>query len=368
MSKRDYYEVLGIEKGATEKEIKKAFRKLAKEYHPDHNKSSDAEEKFKEVSEAYEVLSDESKRSAYDQYGHAATDGFSGAGAGYGGGYGAGGYEGVPFDMGDLGDIFGSFFGGGGSSFNFGGQQRAEMNFSGEDLRYRIRLSFMDAIKGGEYEIEVNKNVACDACGGSGSKTSKTKKCPTCGGAGRVQRVQNSFLGRMSFVTECPDCNGVGEVPEEKCPQCDGHGVKKVKKSVKINVPAGAYDGMVLRFTGSGGAGRKGAADGDLYIEITVDQHEIFERRGNDIYTLEDISAVTATLGDEISVQTVEGPVKLKIPAGTQPGAIFRIKEMGSPIPGRSQRGDQYVKVNVVIPKKLSRKERGLWESLGKEM
>lgn len=363
MSKRDYYEVLGINKEATDKEIKKAFRKLAKEYHPDHNKAADAEEKFKEVSEAYEVLSDDSKRNAYDQYGHAATDGFSGFSGGY-----EGGVNGTPFDMGDLGDIFGQFFGGaGGSSFNFGGAGRQpERSFVGEDLRYRIKLSFLDSIKGGEYEIEINKDVECDQCDGSGSKNGKVKSCKACGGAGRVQRVQNSFFGRMSFVTECPECHGAGEVPEEKCANCSGTGIKKVKKNIKINVPAGAYDGMVLRFSGSGGAGRRGASAGDLYIEITVEPHEQFERSGHDIYITHDIDVVTATLGDEIVVPTVDGEVKLKVPAGTQPGAIFRIKEHGSPIPGRSDRGDQYVKINVVIPKKLSRKERKQWEEMRK--
>ncbi|WKZ30722.1 MAG: molecular chaperone DnaJ [Candidatus Dojkabacteria bacterium] len=361
MSKRDYYEILGVPKEATERDIKKAFRKLAKEYHPDHNKAPEAEEKFKEVSEAYEVLSDDNKRKAYDQYGHAATDGFSG----FGGGYGDGGYGGATFDMGDLGDIFGQFFGGANvGGFNFGGGARQERSFNGEDLRYRIKLGFMDAIKGGEYEIEVSKNVECEKCAGSGSKTGKTKGCKTCGGSGRVQRVQNSFFGAMSFVSECPECHGAGQVPEEKCSECGGDGVKRVKKEIKINVPAGAYDGMVLRFTGSGGAGRRGAAAGDLYIEIAVESHEIFERRGNDIYVTQDLDVVTATLGGEISVPTVDGEVKLKIPAGTQPGAIFRIKDKGATIPGRTDRGDQYVKANVIIPKKLSRKEKKLWGEL----
>lgn len=362
MEKRDYYEVLGISKGASEKEIKKAYRKLAKQYHPDVNKEGGAEDKFKEVQEAYEVLSDSSKRSAYDQYGHAGTEGF-----GAGGSSGFSGFDfnqgGAPFDM---GDIFGSFFGGGGfSDFGFGGGRR-QNDLRGSDLRYKIRLDFMESIKGGEYEIEVDREIACEHCKGSGSDTGKSKTCDTCKGQGRVQRVQQSILGQMAFVTECSTCHGTGSVPEKVCRKCDGSGVVGSTQKVKIKIPKGAYDGMVLRFRGSGSAGKSGYDSGDLYVELEVEPHEKFERREYDIYSDEHISVKTAVLGDTIGVDTVDGVVKLKIPSGTQPSTIFRIKGKGCNVLGNEERrGDHYVRVVVDIPKKLSRQERKLWEGIG---
>ncbi|GAB4157676.1 MAG: molecular chaperone DnaJ [Candidatus Dojkabacteria bacterium] len=375
MSKRDYYEVLGIGKEADAREIKKAYRKLAKEYHPDHNKSADAETKFKEVQEAYEVLSDESKRRAYDQFGHAGASGFSG-------GYGdpGAGFGGAPFDMGDLGDIFSQFFGGGNSfggngggfGFDFGnfsganGRTRSSVQ-KGADLRYRIKLDFLEAMKGGEYSINVDRDISCEKCSGTGSKTGKLETCPTCGGQGRVQRVQNTLLGQMAVVTDCPECNGTGNIAKEKCPECRGRGLKQEKKEVKIKVPAGAYDGMVLRYTGSGSAGTNGGSTGDLYIEITVEPHEEFDRNGNDIHTKVHITAPMAVLGDTIMADTVHGVVKLKIPAGTQSETIFKIKDKGAPVIGKEgQFGDHYVRVIVELPRKLSKQEKKLWEELRK--
>lgn len=355
MEKRDYYEVLGISKGASEQEIKKAYRKLAKKYHPDVNKEADAESKFKEVQEAYEVLSDTSKRSAYDQYGHAGTEGFSGHS-----GYTDYDFGGTQFDM---GDIFSQFFGGSMGDFGFSsGRRRREEG--GGDLRYKIRLSFMESIEGGEYKIKVDREVVCDKCDGTGSENKKTKTCSTCKGQGRVQKVQQSFLGRMAFISECDECKGIGKIPEEECSKCGGRGVKQEKKDVKIKIPKGAYDGMVMRFVGSGNFTKEGSS-GDLYVEIEVEPHENFERRGNDIYSSENISVYTAVLGDVIKVNTVEGEVKLKIPAGTQSETVFRIKDSGAPILGKEyQHGDHYVRVIVDIPKKLSRNEKKLWEQL----
>ncbi|MCA9376882.1 molecular chaperone DnaJ [Candidatus Nomurabacteria bacterium] len=362
MSKRDYYEILGVEKGASQTEVKKAYRKLAKEYHPDHNSDPGAEEKFKEVSEAYEVLSDESKRKAYDQYGHAGTEGF-------GGFSGAEGFNGTPFDMGDIGDIFSQFFGGGqGFGFDFGGMNgrgsARTQNMQGSDLRYKINLSFMEAMEGGEYKINVTRDVECKTCSGSGSKSGELQTCTTCGGRGQVQRVQQSIFGRIAMLSECPDCDGSGKIVKEKCPDCNGQGVIHQEVPLKIKVPAGAYDGMILRYRGSGNSGRRGHSSGDLFIEISVEPHEIFERRGNDIYIDHEISPMTAVLGDQVEIESLQGAVKLKIPSGTQPDTIFRISGKGAPIIGREGRGDQYVRVKVVIPKKISREEKKLWEKL----
>ncbi|MCC7290135.1 molecular chaperone DnaJ [bacterium] len=359
MEKRDYYEVLGVSKTASEKEVKKAYRKLAKQYHPDVNKEPDAESKFKEVQEAYEVLSDQSKRSAYDQYGHAGTEGFAGGSGGFGG------FDpnNSPFDM---GDIFSTFFGGGFSDFGFEGGNKRANSSRGRDLRYRIKMTFLDAMKGEEVEIKVDKEVVCKHCEGTGSDNMKVKTCETCKGSGRVQRVQQSILGRMAFVTECETCGGRGKVPDKECRVCGGEGIKVESEKVKIKIPAGAYDGMILRFRGSGSLNKSGVP-GDLFIEVEVEPHENFERRENDIYSTQDIPVHTAVLGGDVSVDTIDGKVKLKIPSGTQSSTIFRIKEKGSPILGRaSERGNHFVKIVVNIPKKLTREERKLWEGLAK--
>lgn len=363
MSKRDYYEILGISKDAKKEDIKKAYRKLVKKLHPDVNKEAGSEEKFKEVQEAYEVLSDESKRKAYDQYGHAGTQGFSPGGGNGFNGYST--YGDAPFDM---GDIFNTFFGGGGGDFgfNFGRSGSRKRSNLGEDLRYRIRLSFEEAMHGGEYEIKVKRNVRCSNCQGSGSENGERKTCDVCNGTGRERRVQNSFLGQIAVMAECSKCNGMGSIPEKVCSKCSGTGIETQEEKVKIRVPAGVYDGMILRFREGGNAGEAGGEYGDLYVEIEVEPSVEFERRGNDLYSIEEIPVHIAVLGGNIQVSTVDGSVKLKIPKGTQPGTVFRIKGEGAPVLAKEgSKGDLYVRVDVKIPEKISRKEKELWEELG---
>jgi molecular chaperone DnaJ len=356
--KKDYYEILGVDKDASQEELKKAYRKLVKKYHPDVNDSDDAEERFKEVQEAYEVLSDESKRKAYDQYGHAGTAGFGGQSEPFDfGGFN----QGAPFDM---GDIFNTFFGGGAGGFNFQGANR-QGEMKGSDVRYKIKLDFQESVKGGNYNINIERDIPCEHCDGTGSETGEMKVCPTCGGSGRVQRTQRTILGSIAMTSTCEECNGRGEVPEEKCSVCGGIGTQVERKEEKIKVPAGAYDGMILRFKGGGNAGPNGTSPGDLYIEIEVEPSEKFERRGNDIYSESNIPIYKAVLGGEIDVETPYGDVKLKIPKATEGGTIFRIKDKGMPVLGKEdQKGDLYVKVNLDVPQRLSRKERKLWEEL----
>lgn len=360
MAKRDYYEILGVDKNASEREIKKAYRKLAKEYHPDHNKSEGAEEKFNEIREAYEVLSDASKKSAYDQYGHAGVDGFSGFG---GASQGFSGFD-EAFDM---GDIFSSVFGNMGgfdSGFNFGGRKTERKN-RGTDLKYNVKIDFMEAMQGGTFTIKLSRDVHCKNCNGTGSADGKTTTCKTCGGNGRIRRVQNSFFGQVSMVSECPDCEGTGQVIEKPCPDCKGSGLTQVKEDLNIKIPAGAYDGMTLKFRNGGNYAKGVPEAGDLYIEVSVKADDRFERNGNDLYSEIEIPVYTAVLGDNINVDTIKGDVKLKIPSGTQSGTIFKLKGHGAPILGKDGYfGDQYVKVDVKIPQKLSGKEKKLWEEM----
>jgi molecular chaperone DnaJ len=360
--KRDYYDILGVDKNVSQDELKKAYRKLVKKYHPDVNDAQDAEQKFKDIQEAYEVLSDETKRKAYDQYGHAGTAGFGGQGDPFSGfnGYG----QGTPFDM---GDIFNTFFGGGASGFGFGGQGGRQQEVRGSDVRYKIRLDFQEAVEGGNFKLNIERDVPCTHCNGTGSETKETKTCPTCNGSGRVQKVQRTILGSIAVNSICDECGGTGEVPEEKCKECGGSGTKVERMDEKIKVPAGAYDGMVLRFTGGGNAGPKGTPPGDLYIEIEVEPSEEFERRGHDMYSEIDIPIHMAVLGGEIGVNTPYGEVKLKIPKATEGGSIFRIRHKGMSVLGREgEKGDLYVKVNLEVPKRLSREEKRLWEELRK--
>lgn len=378
MEKRDYYEILGVEKGASDHEIKKAYRKLVKEWHPDHNKTEGAEEKFKEIGEAYEVLSDQTKKSAYDQYGHAGVSGFGGyssPGEGFGGGEGYG----QAFDM---GDIFSSIFGGGmggngsmgginlddfglGSMFGGGSRSgRGQRNYQGVDIQYTVKISFMDAMSGIEVPVDISREILCEKCKGTGSEGGNLVECKTCGGQGRVRRVQNSFFGQVSVVTECPDCSGLGKKPEKECKYCKGDGLLNEKETIKIKIPAGAYDGMTLKFRGGGSFVKGGSTPGDMYVGVQVEIDDRFERRGNDIYTSQEIPAYDAVLGSVEQVETVEGVVNLKVPAGTQPGTIFRIKGKGAPIVGKSASGDHYVRMNIKIPTKLGKEQREYWEKL----
>ncbi|HCX03520.1 MAG TPA: molecular chaperone DnaJ [Clostridiales bacterium] len=357
MSKRDYYEILGVSKDADQQEIKKAFRKLAKKYHPDLNPDDKGSEvKFKEVNEAYEVLSDEEKRKKYDQFGHAAFDQNQGFG-GFGGGGGS--YQG--FD--DIfGDIFGDFFGGGAGRRRTGPKK-------GQDLKIRLNITFEEAAFGTKKEIKINRMESCSKCGGSGAEPGTSKKtCGTCHGSGSVRTVQNTPFGKFQNVTTCPECHGTGEIIEEPCTQCGGSGKEKKSRKITINIPAGVDNGSIIPLRGEGNHGDKGAPSGDLYVYLSVKAHKIFERDGYDIWLEKKISYPTATLGNNIKVETLDGSVKYKIPAGTQTGTVFRLKNKGVQKLRGSGRGDQYVKVVVDIPKDLTKKQEEAIKKLADEL
>ncbi|MFO8069916.1 MAG: molecular chaperone DnaJ [Alkalibacterium sp.] len=342
--KEDFYDLLGVSKDASQEEIKKAYRKLSKTYHPDINKESNAEDKFKKISEAYEVLGDEQKRAAYDQYGHAATDPNFGAGGGFGGsagGFGGGGFE----------DIFDQFFGGGG-----GGRRRSpNAPRQGEDLQYVMDLEFEEAIFGKETTIRYNREEACENCDGSGAKPGTSPQtCSKCHGAGAVNVERNTPFGRVMTQQVCPVCNGTGKEIKEKCPVCHGEGHTKQQHSVKVTVPAGVEDGNQMRLQNQGDVGENGGPYGDLYVIFRVKASNTFDRRGSEIYYELPINMVQATLGDELEVPTVHGKVKFKIPAGTQPGTTFRLKGKGAPRLRGAGNGDQHIKVKVVVPDTLT--------------
>ncbi len=349
-SKRDYYEVLEIGRGASDTDIKKAYRKLAKQYHPDVNPGDKtAEAKFKEVSEAYEVLSDNQKKSRYDQFGHAGVDpnSFGGAGAGFG-----------DFDFGGIGDIFESFFGGGG----FGRSSRSRSGpQKGTDLKYSLEITFEEAAFGTEKEITINRNETCTSCKGSGAKegTSPTT-CKHCNGTGQVQYKQSTPFGQFVNVKACDVCRGEGKIIVNPCPTCNAKG--KVRKTVKkkVGVPAGIDDGQTLSMRGEGDPGLKGGPTGDLYITINVKPHAIFKRQGNDVVCEMPITFTQAALGAELEVPTLDGRVKYDIQEGTQTGSIFRLKGKGIPHLRGNGRGDQYVKVEIDVPKKLNEKQKEL--------
>lgn len=359
MEKRDYYEVLGVERGATEQEIKKAYRKQAMKYHPDKNQGDkEAEEKFKEINEAYEVLSDAQKRKTYDQFGHAGLGGNGGFG-------GAGGFQGT--DFGDFGDIFGSMFG---DIFGGGGmRQRRNGPRKGADLRYSMDLTFEEAAFGTEKDITFNRQEECDACHGTGAKQgTKPKQCPTCHGVGQVNQQVRTPFGTMVKSTTCPTCHGEGEIIEQKCPKCGGRKTVPGKKTVSVKVPEGIEDSMMLRMSGQGQPGEKGGPRGDLLIHIRIKPHEIFVRDGNTVWMDMPISFAQAALGDEIQVPTLDGTVKYKIPEGTQTGTIFRLKDKGIPYRNGRGRGDQRIRVKVEVPKKLTDKQRELLRAFAVEM
>ena len=349
--KRDYYEVLGLSKGASDQEIKKAYRKMAKKYHPDINKEPGAEAKFKEVNEAYEVLSDPQKKATYDQFGHAGLDGAQG----FGGGQGFG-------DFGDFGDIFGSFFGGG---FGGGsGRRQSSGPRKGNDRFMQMRIDFMDAIFGKTESITIDVDEQCDECLGSGAKTkADIKSCSRCGGTGSVTTQQRTPFGVFQSQSVCPDCNGTGKTIANKCPKCHGKGYEHKRVKLDIKIPAGIQSGQQVRVANKGERGINGGPNGDLYIEILVTRHKQFVRDGNDIRISVPISSLDATLGCKIDVPTVYGDVELTIPAGTQYGQQFRLKGKGVKSP-RGAIGDQYVEVTVEIPKKLSREEKELYEKI----
>jgi molecular chaperone DnaJ len=358
-SKRDYYEVLGVDKNATDKEIKSAYRKKAIQYHPDKNPGDkEAEEKFKEAAEAYEVLSDPNKRTRYDQFGH---EGLSGSGFGGGG-----------MNMEDIfsrfGDIFGGFGGFGGfSDFGFGssGGGRTQRVHRGNDIRVRLSLTLEEISTGVEKKIKVKKYIKCKECGGSGAeKGSGYETCSTCHGSGQVSKVSNTIFGQMQTVGTCPACGGVGKIIKKKCNNCGGDGIVKDDEVINVKIPAGVSEGMQLNVNGKGNAGPMNGINGNLLVLIEEKPHSVFTRDGDNILLDKFISITDAALGTSLEIPTLANPVKIKIPAGTQSGKVFRIKGKGLPRVNSYSKGDLLVSVNVWIPKSLSRDETKILENL----
>ena len=351
--KRDYYEVLGISKSASADEIKRAYRKMAKKYHPDINKEPGAEEKFKEVNEAYEVLSDPQKKAAYDQFGHAGMEG---------GGFGGFGQGGADFSgFGGFDDIFGSFFGGG---FGGGSSRRANSGpRKGNDRFMQMRIDFMDAIFGKTETISIDVDEQCKECGGSGAySSSDIHTCSRCNGTGYVTTQSRTMFGVVQQQSVCPECGGSGKKIGRKCTKCGGRGYEHKRVKLDIKIPAGIQSGQQVRVSGKGERGVNGGPNGDLYIEILVTPHKVFQREGNDIHISVPVSAIDATLGCKVDVPTVYGDVSLTIPAGTQHGTKFRLKGKG--VKSARSQGDEYVEVQIEIPTKLNHEERELYEKI----
>ncbi|MCZ8511154.1 molecular chaperone DnaJ [Paenibacillus filicis] len=337
MSKRDFYEVLGVPKDASQEDIKKAYRKLARQYHPDVNKADDAETKFKEAKEAYDVLSDDQKKAQYDRFGHVDPNQ----------GMGGGGFGGQ--DFGGFGDIFDMFFGGQGQRRNPNAPQR------GNDLQYTMQIEFKEAVFGKKTEIQIPRTETCDTCHGSGAKPgTQPETCGVCHGTGQQEVVQNTAFGRIVNRRVCSNCQGQGQIVKDKCSTCHGTGKVKKQRTISLNIPAGVDDGAQLRVSGEGEAGTRGGPAGDLYVVIRVKSHEFFEREGDDIYCEVPLTFAQAALGDEIEIPTLTEKVKLKIPAGTQTDTYFRLKGKGVPRLRGYGQGDQHVKVVVVTPTNLS--------------
>ena len=348
-NKRDYYEVLGVSKGASEDEIKKAYKKLARKYHPDMNPGDkEAEEKFKEVNEANEVLSDPEKKARYDQFGFAGVDPNYGAG-GAGGGYGGG------FDFGDLGDIFGSFFGGG---FG-GGQARRNGPQRGESIRASVSVTFKEAAFGCEKEVTIQRSEQCTTCKGNGCAPGTTPEiCPDCHGRGVVQVQQRTPMGVFASSRPCQRCHGTGKIIHQPCTDCGGTGAVRKRKTIKINIPAGIDHGQTISLRGQGNAGKNGGPAGDLLITVMVQPHELFRREGNDVFCEDPITFSQAVLGATLEIPTIDGQVKYDIPEGTQTGTVFRLRGKGIPVLNGRGRGDQYVTVTIETPRGLNREQR----------
>lgn len=364
MAKRDYYEILGVGKNASSDEIKKAYRKVAMQFHPDRNPGDkEAEEKFKEAAEAYEVLSDTDKKAKYDRYGHQAFAPGMGGG-GFGGGAGMN-MDDIFSQFGDIfgDDVFGNFFGGGGGRRGGGGGRPTGTR--GSNLRIRLKLTYEEIAKGVTKNIKVKKYVACATCSGSGAKDKNSvQTCSTCGGSGQVRRVTNTFLGQMQTVTTCPNCNGEGSTVTHKCGSCKGEGRVYGEEMVTINVPAGVQEGMQLSMSGKGNAGERGGANGDLIILIEEEQHKELQRDGLNVAFDLHISFPDAVFGTSIEVPTIDGRAKIKIPAGTQSGKIFRLKGKGFPEVNGYGRGDQLIHVDVWTPQNISSEEKAMLEKL----
>ncbi|HEX9016285.1 MAG TPA: molecular chaperone DnaJ [Chloroflexota bacterium] len=350
-TKRDYYDVLGVGRNASAEEIKKAYRRLAMKYHPDRNAEDGASDRFKEATEAYEILNDTDKRSRYDQFGHAGVDGnFAG---GMGGFEGFGG--GFPF-----GDIFETFFGAGGTNGRRRGPQR------GTDLRYDLTIEFEEAVFGRERELEVPRMEVCHVCSGSGAEPgTQPVACTRCNGRGEIRRVQQSILGQFVNVTVCPTCHGEGTIVNSPCKNCHGQGRERVTRRIRVTIPAGIDDGSQIRLTGEGEPGTNNGPRGNLYVVVAVKPHRYFRREANDIVIDLPINVTQAVLGAEVEVPTVDGPTGLKIPSGVQPGRVLRMKGKGVPHLRDQGRGDQLVRVSVVVPTNLTDKQKKLFKELG---
>jgi molecular chaperone DnaJ len=347
MAKKDYYEVLGVPRSAGADELKSAFRSLARQFHPDVNKSPDAEEKFKEINEAYAVLSDEEKRAAYDRYGHAGVNNMGG----------------VDFSSMNFTDIFEEFFGFG--MGGMGGRHSARSPRRGADLNIPVALSFEESVFGIDKEVEITRDETCTTCRGNGSEPgSKPEKCRQCEGRGEVRQVRQTFLGSMVQVATCPVCNGSGEVIIKPCPACRGRGLERKSVKKTVTIPGGIDNGQQIRLAGEGQPGAFGGPNGNLYMEIQVKPHKFFRRRQDDILLNLDINIAQAALGADIEVPTVDGPAKLSIPAGTQPGKVFTLRGKGVQHLRSSGRGDQLVVVNVEVPARLNPEQRKLFEQL----
>ena len=351
--KRDYYEVLGINKGASESEIKSAFRKMAMKYHPDRNPGDkDAEEHFKEVNEAYAVLSDPEKKSRYDQFGFAGVDPNTG--------FGQGGFSGAGFE--DIfGDIFGNMFGGGFGGFGGQGSRMRNAPRKGADIQKTLTISFEEAFFGTKKKLKINKFVQCDECGGSGMAAGSSKKtCPDCNGTGQIRRQTQTPFGMMQNVTTCPHCNGTGEIIEKPCPKCGGSGKVRKDVTLEVTIPAGVDNDSVINIRGQGAPGENGGPAGDVYVILKVQPHKLFKRYGADLELEIPITFAQAALGDDVTVPTMAEKISYKIPSGTQPGTVFRIKGKGVPVPNSSRVGDLYVKVNLEVPTNLSQSQKNL--------
>ena len=360
MAKRDYYEVLGVDKSASADEIKKAYRKLAIKYHPDKNPGNkEAEEKFKEAAEAYSVLSDADKKAKYDQFGHAGVDG---AGPDFSGGFG---------NLNDiLNDLFGGAFGGGfgggvGGFGGFGGGQRRERVYRGRDIRVRVKLTLEEIARGVEKEISIEKNVPCPDCGGRGARNSSDiKTCPACNGTGQVQRVVNSFLGQTVTYSTCQQCGGEGKIISNPCHTCNGTGLVRQRETIKVKIPAGVEAGMQMTVQGEGHAAKNNGINGDLLVVIEEQEHPDFRREGSNLLYTKVISVVDAMLGCEVEIPCLDGKQKIKVEPGTQSGTVTRLRGKGLPSVNSYGTGDLYVKIAVWIPKKLTKEEKALFESM----
>lgn len=347
---KDYYKTLGVEKNASDEEIKRAFRKLAKKYHPDVNKEAGAQEKFKEIGEAYSVLSDPNKRKQYDQFGSAAFDGSAGGGFG---GFG-GGFSGFGFEDFDLGDIFEQFMGGG-----FSGRNRnSKRPIKGDDALVQIKLDFEEAIYGSEKEFTINIKDNCETCNGQGGHNEKT--CPACNGRGRVREEQRTILGVFQTETTCSKCSGSGSIFENTCNTCNGKGVKLKKKTLKVRVPRGVDNGDQLRMSGKASVGQNGGPRGDVYIEFSIKEHPIYQREGSDIYVKVPITITEAILGAKKEINTIQGKVKLEIEPGTQNGDKVKLRGKGIDDEKLGKKGDTYIIYNVIIPTKLDKDQKKL--------